>query len=1161
MLLLIAAMLSLLSSKGLLILMNKEFCVLIISFCLIPAADSTRADVTSNLVAYYNFEGMTGISGEAVTDQSGNDHNGTCRQNQNTPKTPAIVPGPAGLGDALSFDGDFYIEIPNHEDFNITQSITIALWVKTGQFNQNYQTMFCRGDWSWRIARSGRSNSASLNLSGFGSGYGSSGAVNINDGRWHHIVGVWPGSGYASKLWVDGIRDISSDEILTGSINTSGSDPVTIGAQINSGELRRQWIGQIDEVRLYNRALSDSDVSQLYAFNLELGWNSIPSVTLPTKKTIIMPDSLDFTLGGIITDDGHPLPANPSNPSPDDPNKLRWWWEVTSKPAGFPNPIFGSIDHNNISGSKFVYNNPYQQILVSPNILFLKTGVYQLSLHASDGEKENYATTEITVYPPDIYPQDYRRKGYLYFSPLPDSEYVSSQTKYFLIRFLEISPYNLTNLSSFITISGNKTGFHSGQTKIASDGRTVNFEVSSTFANKELVTVSLNPFADPNIGIVVEPYVYQFMTSGPMASETSANILSVTPDSRILEQNSSFSNNFVFESDESLSQASLTDDTISLAAINGPAIMPNGVSVPSNFPRINITINDNPDSGYIFIDNRTTGSNSFNVIFDNTGSPIWYWQKNDERRDMKVQRNGVMTMLARDGGQRFIGLDTNYKEIAAYRAVNGFSTDEHELMVLENGNYLLIGLRNENVDMSQYVSGGSTSASVGQAIIQEFTPQGDLIFQWGSWDNFDVRDIVLDNIRSSSFRFPHINSIDIDQDGHIIISSRHLNEVTKINRDTGDIIWRLGGAHSDFIFVNDTLNGFRSQHAARVLGNNRYLIFDNGNLHSPSVSRAVEYEVRLDNMTAMLVWQYREIPDIFSHYMGNAQRLPNGNTLINWAIGSKPKLTEVRPDGTKAFEMNWVNGYEAYRVWRCQWEGMSPVPVLQIENQTNDVALLFNKFGDPNVAYYKIYGGTTPQPTTLLDVSTVTLKHLTNLQDGVRYYFRVTAVDINGIECGYSNQENVVVHFTTINQNIVTNGDFSQGKDSWIWETSGTASAQWNIENGVSHFDITNGGTVFSHIQLRQTGIPLIQGKKYTFEFDAWAEQSRFIEAKVGQDASPWTNYSKIGYSNVTPVKKRFSYTFTMQEPSDYNTRIVFNAGTSDLDVYIDNISLIEVTN
>jgi hypothetical protein len=69
----------------------------------------------------------------------------------------------------------------------------------------------------------------------------------------------------------------------------------------------------------------------------------------------------------------------------------------------------------------------------------------------------------------------------------------------------------------------------------------------------------------------------------------------------------------------------------------------------------------------------------------------------------------------------------------------------------------------------------------------------------------------------------------------------------------------------------------------------------------------------------------------------------------------------------------------------------------------------------------------------------------------------------------------------------------------------------------------------------------------------------RIIEAKVGQDESPWTNYSKIGYSYVTPNLTHFRYPFTMEDSSDYNARVVFNTGTSNIDVYIDNVSLITV--
>jgi hypothetical protein len=762
----------------------------------------------------------------------------------------------------------------------------------------------------------------------------------------------------------------------------------------------------------------------------------------------------------------------------------------------------------------------------------------------------------------EILTSGHREKGYLYLSPVPGAEYVSPQTKFFLVRFEAVSLNGITNLPTFIDVTGQDSGTHPGQTKIASDDRTVIFEVSSGFSNDELVTVTLTPTVDPCVPAVVEPYQYQFMVTGPMPPPASTLLQATSSTSTALEE--SMNRQTTADTEwEALPTADMAaEGGISATAVDGPMIMPNGVSVPSNFPHINITINDNPDPGYIFLDNRTSGNDSYNVIFDNTGSPIWYWQMNDERRDMKVQQNGELTMLARTGGTRFIGLDSNYIEIATYRPVNGYSTDEHELVVLEDGGYLLIGLRTNTVDMSLYLSGGNSNASVRETIIQEFTAAGELIFQWRAWDNFDVRDVHLDNPLGGSFRFPHMNAIDIDEDGHILLSSRHISEVTKINRDTGEIIWRLSGIpkNNDFTYVNDPLNGPRNQHAIRYTGNGRYLLFDNGNLHSPSVSRAVEYELDLNAMTATLVWEFREMPDVYSHYMGNTQRLPNGNTLINWAIGSLPKLTEVRPDGTKAFEMNWVNNYEAYRVWRCTWQGMALKPNLVVESPPDSLTLIFNKFGDPNVAYYRIYGGTTPQSTTVIATSTSTLKHISEgLENGLRYYFRVTAVDTKGTESDYSNEESAVVSFTGPGQNMVLNGDFCQDEDSWIWEVGGSANATWNIENGVSHFDITNGGIQISDVQLRQAGIRLVNGKKYVFEFDAWSDLPRIIEAKVGQDESPWTNYSKIGYSTVTPNPTHFSYPFTMQDSSDYNARVVFNTGTSNIDVYIDNVSLITV--
>ncbi|MEE9365613.1 MAG: hypothetical protein V3W44_02905, partial [Dehalococcoidales bacterium] len=93
---------------------------------------------------------------------------------------------------------------------------------------------------------------------------------------------------------------------------------------------------------------------------------------------------------------------------------------------------------------------------------------------------------------------------------------------------------------------------------------------------------------------------------------------------------------------------------------------------------------------------------------------------------------------------------------------------------------------------------------------------------------------------------------------------------------------------------------------------------------------------------------------------------------------------------------------------------------------------------------------------------------------------------------------------------------------------------------------------------LRQAGMKLTQGKRYLFEFDAWCTPTpRLIEAKVGQDNSPWIKYSKIVPFTITPNRTHYRYPFVMQDTSDYDARVVFNTGTSAFDVYLDNVSLI----
>jgi hypothetical protein len=317
------------------------------------------------------------------------------------------------------------------------------------------------------------------------------------------------------------------------------------------------------------------------------------------------------------------------------------------------------------------------------------------------------------------------------------------------------------------------------------------------------------------------------------------------------------------------------------------AIMPNGVSVPSDFPKVTITINSNSSPEYLFLDTGN-GSKPYTMILDNNGLPIWY--RRGRMENFKTEQNHLITGYLDSPLGGFYAFDQNFNYVQTFQTTNGYLTDRHELKVLTDGSYLMLGVRLNTVDMSKYVAGGRTNAVVTEGVVQEFTAAGELIFQWRAWDHYDIRDGTAD--------FPHFNAIDIDEDGHILVSARHLSETTKINRNTGEIIWRLSGRKSSFTFLNDPLNGTSYQHSISALGNGRYMVFDNGNNHNPQVSRAVEYQLNLTNRTATMVWQFRDTPEKFSGFMGNAQRLPNGNTLINWVYD---KIVEVDSNGEKHF--------------------------------------------------------------------------------------------------------------------------------------------------------------------------------------------------------------------------------------------------------------------
>jgi hypothetical protein len=333
------------------------------------------------------------------------------------------------------------------------------------------------------------------------------------------------------------------------------------------------------------------------------------------------------------------------------------------------------------------------------------------------------------------------------------------------------------------------------------------------------------------------------------------------------------------------------------------------------------------------------------MILDNTGMPVYYKPLTAMSTDFKMQPNGHLTYYDASVGA-FLEMDNTYSVVNSYRAGNGYTTDLHELLLLPNGHALLLGQETEYMDMSKVVTGGYPNATIIGSVIQELDENKDVVFQWRSLDYIPVTDATHQDLTATQIDYIHSNALDVDPDGNILLSSRHTDEITKIDRQTGKIIWRLGGKENQFKFTNDSI-GFSEQHSIHRTSAGTLMLFDDGDFHNPPFSRAVEYSMDEAAKTVTQVWQFRHSPDVVSIAMGSVQRLPNGNTLIGWGATSSMAVTEVRPDGSVALEFQLPDNVVSYRAFRFSWPDASATTTIDSNNAVPTAFVLEQNYPNP----------------------------------------------------------------------------------------------------------------------------------------------------------------------------------------------------------------------
>lgn len=375
------------------------------------------------------------------------------------------------------------------------------------------------------------------------------------------------------------------------------------------------------------------------------------------------------------------------------------------------------------------------------------------------------------------------------------------------------------------------------------------------------------------------------------------------------------------------------------------------LELPEDFPELRLETLGEPADGAWFL--GVWGPTNLALILDSDGTPLWHEASDFPTYDLRASPDGSITYVRRvdaQGPRIAFQLDADFDLVRTWEAVPLTSgaevfLDHHDFQVLENGNALMLGLTPSVEDTRPW--GGTVAMDVLHNTIQEVTPEGEVVWEWVSFGEIDLDDVSYwsQTVVAEGWEYAHVNSLEIDpEDGHLVISVRHTNEVLKIARTTdtlrgrtfqpGEVMWRLGGPSSDFEVDDPRPDGgwgFAAQHTARPVPGG-VIVYDNSmravqggaieaqniQLTDAGFSRYVEYALDMDEMRATARRSYELTGSEATLSMGSAQRIEGGHTVIGWGSLARdsetwPVATEVDADDL-AVQHLWIEqGAHTYR--------------------------------------------------------------------------------------------------------------------------------------------------------------------------------------------------------------------------------------------------------
>ena len=303
-------------------------------------------------------------------------------------------------------------------------------------------------------------------------------------------------------------------------------------------------------------------------------------------------------------------------------------------------------------------------------------------------------------------------------------------------------------------------------------------------------------------------------------------------------------------------------------------------------------------------------------------------------------------------------MNSRYQTVARIAGGNGLKADLHEFQLAPRGIAYITAYNPIRCDLTQ-IKGQAGGAIVDTAIQQIDIKTGLVRWEWHSLDHIGASESEVETPDDTTpWDYFHLNSIDLEPDGNLLISARSTWAGYQVDGASGKIRWRLGGNKSSFKMGPGTEMAW--QHDARLLPNGDITFFDDGS--NPPIhhqSRGVRIRLDLKRSEAHLASAYTHAnPPLLAASQGNMQTLADGNTLLGY--GGVPAISEFAKSGSLLFDAHLPFDMSYYRAFRFPWSGrpLSPPAVFASLNNTAEETIVHASWnGASGVASWRVLAG------------------------------------------------------------------------------------------------------------------------------------------------------------------------------------------------------------